>query len=323
MQNLRLNSMFLRLILICLGVVWVSACQEGGGSSDVGASGKPLVVTTVTMVTDLVQEVGGDRVEVRGLMGPGVDPHNYQPRIGDSGLLEKATAIFYCGLHLEGKMQESLERLAKRKPHVYAVSSGIPETMLLEPQEDFEGHFDPHVWGDPALWLETVDVVVKGLSEVDPEGAAIYQERGEEYKSTLSDLKSWAMARVAEVPAQQRVLVTSHDAFFYFGKGFGFEVRGLQGVSTVSEAGLRDRDNLVKYIKERKIRTVFGETSVNGKAIAVVAKDAGVAVSPEELFSDAMGTPGDVVEFGGESYDKGTYVGMVKHNVNAIVEGLK
>jgi manganese/zinc/iron transport system substrate-binding protein len=203
------------------------------------------------------------------------------------------------------------------------VAAGIPSELLLEPQEEFEGHYDPHVWGDPELWVHTVDVVVQGLTEIDPEGSAIYEERGAAYKEELRALKAWAVERVAEVPPGKRLLVTSHDAFFYFGKGFGFEVRGLQGVSTVSEAALKDRSDLVKFIRARGIRTIFPESSVNPKAISAVAGEAGVAVSREELFSDAMGTPGEVVTLHGESYDKGSYLGMVMHNVNSIVDGLK
>ena len=309
----------LGLLVMGLGLSCCRPAEEGA----VGESGKPLVVTTATMVTDLVRVIGGERIELRGLMGPGVDPHNYQPRIGDSGLLDDADAVFYCGLHLEGKLQDSLEKLAQRREHVHAVTDGIPKEKLLAPQEDFEGHYDPHVWGDPALWVDTVDLVVKGLSALDPDGAEEFATRGTAYKEALRELRSWADARVAEVPEEKRVLVTSHDAFFYFGKGFGFDVRGLQGVSTVSAGGLRDRAELVSYIKGRGLRTIFAETSVDPKAIAAVAGEAGVTVSKEHLFSDAMGEPGDVVEFGGEQYDRGTYLGMIKHNVNAIVEGLK
>lgn len=307
-------------VLLGMGLVGV-ACRPRG---EVGLDdGRPLVVATVTMVHDLVREVGGERVRVEGLMGPGVDPHTYKPKIQDAALLEAAAAVFYSGLHLEGKMQESLEQLGKRRAGVYAVTAGIPSAELLEPQEDFEGHYDPHVWGDPGLWKYCVRVVVEGLSEIDPEGAAEYEERGRAYEVRLTELRAWAVARIAEVPVEKRLLVTSHDAFFYFGRGFEFEVRGLQGVSTVSEAGLRDRAELVKFIRARGIRTIFPETSVNRKAIAAVAVEAGVTVSPEELFSDAMGMPGDLVTLHGESYDKGTYLGMVKHNVNSIVDGLK
>ncbi|NNC87030.1 MAG: zinc ABC transporter solute-binding protein [Akkermansiaceae bacterium] len=306
---------------VAMAALLVAGCNRSGRL--VERDGKPLVVTTVTMVTDMVREVGGERVHVEGLMGAGVDPHTFKPRISDARLLEDAAAVFYCGLHLEGKMQESLERLSLRKPQVWAVSSGVPPDRLLAPQEEYEGHHDPHLWGDPALWAETVGVVVEGLSRIDPEGRSGFEARGEAYRKKLLALDEWARARVAEIPEGKRVLVTSHDAFFYFGRAYGFEVRGLQGVSTVSEAGFKDRAQLVKFIRERGIRTIFPESSVNPKAIAAVAEEAGVEASAEHLFSDAMGTPGDVVERRGESYDRGTYIGMVKHNINTVVDGLK
>ena len=158
---------------------------------------------------------------------------------------------------------------------------------------------------------------------MDPEGAEGFAERGAAYAAELEALDAWARERVAGVPAEKRVLVTSHDAFFYFGRAYGFEVRGLQGVSTTAEAGLKDRADLVAFIRERGIRTLFAETSVNEKGIRAVANEAGAALSAEPLFSDATGRPGDVAEVRGESYDRGTYVGMIKHNVNAIVDGLR
>lgn len=281
------------------------------------------MTTTVTMVTDLVKRIGGDRVKVTGLMGAGVDPHNYVPKLGDSASLEKADVVFYGGLHLEGKMQETLEAMAKRGRVVVPVTKGIPVESLLSPQEGFEGTKDPHVWGDSALWVKTIEPVVETLSKADPEGAAGYRERADLYRKELEGLNEWSKKRISEIPADKRVLVTSHDAFFYFGKGFGFDVRGLQGVSTVAEAGIKDREQLVSFIRSRGIRTLFSESSVNAKGISAVAAEAGAQISKYQLFSDAMGTPGDVEEMNGESYDKGTYIGMQKHNINAIVEGLK
>lgn len=306
---------------MCVGLAALMAlgCQP----AEKAVRERPLVVTTVTMVTDLVKEVGGERVDVEGLMGAGVDPHSHIPSLPDSAKLEQADAVFYSGLHLEGKMQSGLERMAAGSPHVFAVTDGIPEERLLAPQAEFEGHHDPHVWGDPALWAETIPVVVNGLTAIDPAGKEYYEERGRAYAKELEELNAWAMMRVAEVPREKRLLVTSHDAFFYFGQAFGFEVRGLQGVSTVSEVGLRDRKNLVAFIKERGIRTIFPESSVNPKAIEAVAKQAGVTAGAAELFSDAMGEAGEVVSLHGETYDKGTYIGMVRHNVNSIVDGLK
>ncbi len=286
-------------------------------------NGKPLVVTTATMATDLVRAIAGDRVDLRGLMGPEVDPHNYVPALPDTSLIERADLVVYVGLHLEGRLQDTLEAMGKRGRKVLALAGGIPVDRLLAPQEDFEGAKDPHVWGDPRLWKETIPGLVAALSEIDPEGAAVFEERGKAYAAEIEALDAWARERVAEVPEEMRVLVTSHDAFFYFGKAYGFEVRGLQGVSTTAEAGLKDRSDLVAFIRERGIRTLFAETSVNEKGIRAVADEARARIAGESLFSDAMGKPGDVVEVRGESYDRGTYIGMIKHNINTIVEGLK
>ena len=289
-----------------------------------GGTGKLKVATTVTMVTDLVKQIGGDRVEIQGLMGPGVDPHNYVPKLGDAGVLEKADVVFYSGLHLEGKMVETLEAMARRGRLAVAVAEeGIPADRLLAPQEGFEGTKDPHVWGDPGLWIHTIEPVVKALSKADPAGAEEYAKRGEAYRKELETLLAWAKSRIGEIAPAQRALVTSHDAFFYFGRAFGFEVKGLQGVSTVTEAGIKDRTELVSFIRGRGIRALFAESSVNAKGISAVAEEAGAKISGKTLFSDAMGKPGDLETVNGETYDLGVYTGMVKHNINAIVEGLK
>lgn len=305
----------LRLILVS---TLLGACAPK--KSD--RSGKLQITCTTTMVTDLVRQIGGDRVEVAGLMGPGVDPHNYVPKLADTALLENADVVFYSGLHLEGRFQNSLEAMASRTGNVVAVTDGIPQENLLSPQEDFIGTKDPHVWGDPGLWVHGIAPVVEALSKADPKGADEYRQRGDAYRQELIELTRQVKEQIDRIPRDQRVLVTSHDAFFYFGRAFGFDVRGLQGVSTAAEAGLKDRANLVNFLRERKVKTVFSETSINEKGIAAVAAEAGVKISREALFSDALGTPGDVVTVDGITYDKGTYTGMIRHNVNAIVKGL-
>ncbi len=309
----------LKWIAVLAGVFVAAACSPKDSAGD----GKPLVVATTTMVADMARVIGGDRVKVHGLMGPGVDPHNYVPKLADTGLLEKGEVVLYGGLHLEGKFQESLESMAERGRNVVAVSDGIPPERLLAPQEGFSGTKDPHVWGDPALWIDCIAPVVAALSKADPEGAADFQARGEAYRRELESLDGWAKAKIAAIPEEKRVLVTSHDAFFYFGRAYGFKVRGLQGVSTTAEAGIKDRTNLVEYLRSQGVRTVFSETSLNAKGIAAVAAEAGVEISGQPLFSDALGAPGDKETVDGETYDKGTYTGMLKHNVNAIVKGLK
>lgn len=307
-------------MLAVLSACCLSGCRSGAPEA---ADPRPRVVATATMAADLVREIAGQRVQLHPLMAPGVDPHSYTTRLGDVGLLERADLVVYVGLHLEGAMQDTLEEVGKRGVRTVALGESVPAQRLLAPQGNFAGHYDPHIWGDPELWAETIPALVKALSEVDPAGAAEYQKRGEAYAARLAELAEWGRRRVGELPAPKRVLVTSHDAFFYFGRAFGFEVRGLQGVSTVAEAGVRDRLELVELIKSRGLRTVFPETSVNAKGIEAVAHEAGAALSKESLFSDSMGTPGDVVSSGGESYDRGTYIGMLKHNINTIVNGLK
>ncbi len=311
---MRLLSML--VIVFALGAL--AACKPAGKTG-----GKPVVVATTTMAADLVRRIAGDQVELRGLMGPEVDPHNYIPALPDTSLLERADLVVYSGLHLEGRFQATLEAMAKRGKLTVALADGVAGDRLLSPQEGFAGTRDPHFWGDPELWKQTIPGLVKALAEVLPAAAAEFEAEGRAFAAELDALDAWARSRVAEIPAGQRVLITSHDAFFYFGRAYGLEVRGLQGVSTAAEAGLKDRSDLVEFIRSRGIRTLFAETSVNDKGIRAVAREAGAGLSPEPLFSDAMGRPGDVVEVGGERYDRGTYIGMIKHNVNSIAEGLK
>lgn len=306
-----------KLQTVIFGVAALAATLQPGGLQ----AAKIKAATTTTMVTDMVRQVGGDRVEVDGLMGPGVDPHLYKPAASDVTRLSKAEVIFYSGLMLEGRMADLFAKMARTGKRVYAVTESIPEKELLEP-ESFQGHWDPHVWGDPLLWAKCVDTVVTGLSEADPAGKAHYAARGAQAKEAFKALHAWAQKRINEIPKTQRVLITSHDAFNYFGRAFGIEVVGVQGVSTVTEAGLADIAKTVDFIKQRKVKAIFIESSVPPATIQRISKDAGVKVGGE-LFSDACGAPGEMRAGGGETYDAGTYIGMIKHNVNTIVEALK
>ena len=296
----------------CLSALWFSSM----------ANAAPLqVVTTTTMVSDLVAHVGADRVLITGLMGAGVDPHLYKPNASDVTRLQKAAVIFYSGLQLEGRMGELFERLGKSGKKVFAVTRSSPEARLLRPAE-FAGHFDPHVWGDAELWALCVDSVVKGLSEADPAGKADFARRGETYKAELAQLHQWALKRAAELPEDKRILITSHDAFNYLGRAYGFRVVGVQGISTVTEAGLADIAKVVDFIKAKSLKAIFVESSVPRAAIERISKDSGATIGGE-LFSDAMGTLGSKVTVQGETYDEGTYNGMLKHNINTVVEALK
>ena len=285
------------------------------------ALAKMNVVATSTIVTDMVKEVGGDRINVIGLMGPGVDPHLYKPASGDVFKLQRAKVIFYSGLMLEGRMADLFFKMARSGKKVYAVTESIPEKDRLEPIE-FKGHWDPHIWGDPILWSRCIPTVVEGLSAEDPAGKEYYSKRGEEVVKSYKAVYLWAMKRIKELPKSQQILVTSHDAFNYFGKAFGLQVIAVQGLSTVTEAGLADIVNTVAFIKSNQLKAIFVESSVNPTAIERVAQDAGVKVGGE-LFSDSCGKPGELHEGNGEKYDVGTFVGMVKHNINTIVDSLK
>jgi manganese/zinc/iron transport system substrate-binding protein len=285
------------------------------------AADKLPVVTTTTMVTDLVRRVGGERTEVVGLMGPGVDPHLYKPSANDVTRVGRAQVIFYSGLMLEGRMGDLFAKMARRGKKVYAVTESVPEDQLLEPAA-FEGHWDPHVWGDPVLWAACVDTVVGALIENDPAGRAGYEQRGAVLKQEYAALAAWAKARAKELPADRRVLITSHDAFNYFGRAFGLEVVGVQGISTVTEAGLADITRIVDFIKERQVKAVFIESSVSPATIERISRDSGARIGGE-LFSDALGEPGKMETAGGHTYDLGTYEGWVRHNINTVVDALK
>lgn len=282
-----------------------------------GASvpGKYRVVTTIGMITDIVENVGGDRVEVIGLMGPGVDPHLYKASAGDVQKLNSASLIFYNGLHLESKMADILAKMSGNIKTV-AVTDAVDRSLLLTPPE-FEGQYDPHLWFDVTLWMKAVGKVRDALSEFDPDNALAYWSNAQRYFAKLAELHAYVKTQVERVPAEQRVLVTAHDAFNYFGKAYGFEVRGLQGISTATEAGIADVQGLATFIAERRIPAIFVESSVSPRSLeavkaAVKSKGFNVEIGGE-LFSDAMGN---------EGMPEGTYIGMVRHNVDTIVTAL-
>jgi manganese/zinc/iron transport system substrate-binding protein len=279
-------------------------------------SSRPIkIVATTSMVTDLVERVGGSRVEVEGLMGAGVDPHLYKASEGDVIALAGADAVFYNGLHLEAKLAEVFERMGGRV-HTYAVTDSIPRERLLAPPA-FAGAYDPHVWFDVSLWRLALAQVRDDLIELDPAHERLYRQNEAAYDRELGALDRWVRDQTERVPPSRRVLVTAHDAFNYFGRAYGFDVRGLQGISTASEAGTADVRELADFIADRRIPAIFVESSVSPRAIDAVREavrargfDVGIGGS---LFSDAMGDAGT---------PEGTYLGMVRHNVAGIVSGL-
>lgn len=283
---------------------------------DLSGKDELRVVTTVGMVQDAVERIGGERVRVEGLMGPGVDPHLYKASEGDVRRLERADAIFFVGLHLEAKMADVLERVGERRL-ARPCGEGIASERLRRPAA-FGGQYDPHVWFDVGLWRGCVEEIRDALADADPAHAGLYRENARRYLAELDALDAEVRRKAATVPAERRVLVTAHDAFGYFGRAYGFEVVGLQGISTASEAGAKDVDRLASFIAERRIPAVFVESSVAPRTIeavreAVRARGFDVQIGGE-LFADAMGSAGT---------PEGTYVGMVRHNVDTIVEALR
>jgi manganese/zinc/iron transport system substrate-binding protein len=295
-----------------LSLLAAAAC---GPPAPADTDGRLYAVATVGMVADVVRNVGGERVRVDALMGPGVDPHLYKASEGDVRRLFRADVVFYVGLHLEARMAEVLDEMGTRVRTV-AVGQAVPVEQLQRPPE-FAGAYDPHVWFDVALWRHTVDAVARGLADADPAHAAEYHANADRYSAKLDTLDGYVRMRAAELPPERRVLVTAHDAFGYFGRAYGFEVHGLQGISTAAEAGTHDVQVLAVMIAERRIPAVFVESSVPRRTIeavqeAVRARGFTVRIGGD-LFSDAMGSPGT---------PEGTYVGMVRHNVDTIVDAL-
>ena len=296
----------------------LAALVVGCGGTSEAASGDAGVraVATTGMIGWAVESVGGDRVTVEALMGPGVDPHLYKATASDVRKLSDADVIYYNGLHLEAAMAELLEEMSARRPTV-AVTRGLdPDSLLASPV--YVNAYDPHVWFDVELWMRAVEAVRDALAEQDPDGAATYQANAARVLTELTELDGWVHERVGELDPSMRVLVTAHDAFNYFGRAYGFEVRGLQGINTAAEAGTADVQALAEMITERRIPAVFVETSIPQRTIEAVqaaVRSRGFEVSiGGSLFSDAMGDPGT---------HEGTYPGMVRHNVNTIVDALK
>lgn len=304
----------MRSLAVLLLVAAVAGCDTPGKKRNV--NGKLKVVATTGMIYDAVINIAGDSVEAEALMGPGVDPHLYKATQGDLARLSQADLVFYNGLHLEGKMGEVLEKLGRTKP-VVAVAANIPPALLRETPL-FAGNYDPHIWFDVALWKNAVKEVGQALIELDAANAAYYQANMDTYLQQLDSLHSWVAAEIATIPDQQRILITAHDAFGYFGDAYHIEVKGLQGISTQAEFGLKDIADLVNLIVDRQVKAVFVETSVSDRAINAVVdgcRNRGHEVTiGGKLYSDAMG------DFG---TDEGTYAGMVRANVQTIVSSLK
>jgi len=273
------------------------------------------VVATTGMITDAAREVGGDLVDVEALMGAGVDPHSYRQTRTDIVAMSNADLVLWHGLYLEAQLEEFLLELGETG-NVVAVAESLPPNVLIG-SEDYEGRFDPHVWMNPNLWSRVVLTVRDALAETHPEGAEVFDANAEAYLEELAALSQYKTAVLSSVPAESRVLLTAHDAFNYFGSAYGFEVVGIQGISTESEAGLSRISELVDLLVARDIRAVFVETSVSDRNIRALIEGAAArgheVVIGGELFSDAMGEPGTY---------QGTYIGMIDHNATTIAAAL-
>lgn len=298
---------FAAWLLVC-----VAACKEAGPTN-----GNLNIVTTTSLLTDLVNQIGDDKVNVQGLMGSGVDPHLYKASAGDVTKLSNADLIFYSGLHLEGKLVDVFEKMERQNIRTIAVSEALDEKTLIG-SELFASNYDPHIWFNVHNWELITSFVVQKLSEADPENKEVYEANGNAYLEKLKVLDQELRSMIETLPKEKRILVTAHDAFNYFGQAYGFEVVGLQGLSTATEAGVQDVQNLSHFIIEKKIKAIFVESSVPRRTIealqaAVNSKNNHVEIGGT-LYSDALGNAGTV---------EGTYIGMFKYNVNTIVEALR
>jgi manganese/zinc/iron transport system substrate-binding protein len=291
----------------------LAACGAGKDESGGAASDRIRIVTTIAQIADPLRVIGGDRVEVESLMGPGVDPHLYTPVQSDIAKLESADLVFYNGLHLEANMVRALTEIGKNKPAL-ALGEALAEERLLH---DENGAVDPHIWFDIDLWKDALAAAVDEMKRYSEEDADYFEANKRDYFQQLDQLKDEAIARIAQIPEERRVLVTAHDAFGYFGRMLGLKVVGLQGLSTEDEIGISDIENTIAILKEYRVPAVFVESSINPDSINAViegAREEGLTVRlGGELFSDAMGAEGT---------EEGTYIGMYRHNVETIHEAL-
>ncbi len=314
----QLLVVILTLITLLWTVISVSGCDRSKPSTvkqeSVSEKKSPQVVTTTGMVRDMVSAMLGPDANVHAIMGPGIDPHLYQPNRGDSVKLLEADVVVYNGLHLEGRLGELLERRSGSGGVTIAVGELLDAGKLLDADA---GTHDPHIWMDVSLWNEAAGLLAEELASALPDQADAIGQRSDAYQKELAELDRWAADAIDTIPPSQRILVTAHDAFRYFGKRYGIEVHGVQGVSTESKAGIKDINDLVDLIVERKVPAVFFESSVSPRQVEVIVEGAhqrGVTVSSDwELFSDSMGA---------DDTPEGTYMGMMRHNFRTITTAL-
>ncbi|MBJ7496519.1 MAG: manganese transporter [Planctomycetota bacterium] len=303
-------------IVLGLSLLLATGCKQATGNKLYLGNRQIKVVATTTMIADLLTNAGKGRVLVESLMGPGIDPHSYEPRESDVSRLMEADVVFYNGIHLEGKMADLFEESAKKK-HVFAIADGLlPEDIRKEIQTNTP---DPHIWFDVQLWIKCLEFVNAKLIEIDPDNSSIYETNKKNYSATLNELHQYVKQQADKVPKEQRVLITAHDAFGYFGNAYGFQVRGVQGINTVAEANSGEIGSLATFMVKNKVRAFFVESSVPRKNLEKL-KEVAALLDPNfmlssggELYSDALGSKNSAA---------GTYEGMVKHNIETIVKAL-
>ena len=298
-------TLFLAITLI------FTACKDAAKDN-----GKLNVVTTTSMITDLVKNIGGDAINVQGLMGSGVDPHLYKASEGDVTKLVDADIIFFNGLHLEGKLVDVFEKMSSQTKTPISLAESLDKSKLIG-SEYFASNYDPHVWFDIDFFKEFAKKVTNVLAEKDPKNAEFFRKNEKRYLTDLDKLKNDVQGVINQLPAEKRILVTAHDAFNYFGQAYGFKVVGLQGISTATEAGVQDVQKLASFIIQYKIKAIFIESSVPKRTIealqeAVKSKGHDVIIGGT-LYSDALGNPDSL---------EGTYVGMYRYNIKTIVGAL-
>ncbi len=301
---------------IVLAVVTVALAGSGGRGPEAPIGQRPVrVVATTNFLADMAREIGGDRVQVTSLMGPGVDPHSYKASASDVATLRDGDLLLYVGLNLEGRMGDWFEEMARRTT-VVAVTDDIPRTALRR-SPAHPDQVDPHVWLDTGLWSSSAEVIARALADVDPAGATGYRRRGARYAARLSALDREVRATLARIPGRERVLVTSHDAFGYFGRAYGFEVAGIQGTSTVTQATTDDIERVSDLVASRGIRAIFIESSISPQTIHAVREASARKGQPveigAELYADSAGGAGTA----GDSY-----IGMIRANAQRIAGGL-
>lgn len=303
-----------RIFVIILVLITLTLSLVFCGGEEEDKDGKLNVVTTTGQIWDTVRIIGGDKINVINILGPGIDPHTYNPTESDISLISNAELILWNGLHLEAHFPKVLENM----PNAIKITEDVPRSMLISTSEDVStSEYDPHIWNDLSIWMLVTKKIRDTLIEYDPENENIYQDNAEELLKNIEKMDNYIKSEIAKIPEGNRSIITSHDAFNYYGKRYGLEMLGIQGISSASEAGTKDIQDLAKLIVNKNIPAVFIETSVSPKLIyalieSVKSKGHKLVIGGE-LYSDSLGKPGTI---------EGTYLGMLEHNTDIIVEAL-